>query len=130
MPVDGALEVTIDDDGKTVLDSPNALDFRTSDLDALILGIVKPPAELTVEVQARERNRRAWRSIVGRVKVASLKHYRAGYLVPLPKSSQQQEQLRVIFRAAPHARMTIQRIALYPVAVRNARARSSSKPGV
>ena len=119
-PVDSALEVTIDDDGKTVLDSPNALDFRTIELDALILGIIKLPPGLTIEVQARERNRRAWHSIVARVKVASLKHYRAGYLVPLPKSSQQQEQLRVTFRAAPHSRIRIERVALYPVAVRNA----------
>ena len=127
VPVDAALEVTIDDDGKTVIDSPNALDFRTSELDALILGIASPPPGLTIEVQARERNRRAWKPIVGRVKMGALERYRAGYLVPLPKSSQQQEQLRIIFRAMPHARVIIERIALYPVAMKNARDQSKSK---
>ena len=116
LPVDAGLDVSIRAGG-TVIDSPNALDFRTSELDAVILGIASPPPGLSVEVHARERGKREWKKMTRPMAVASLQRYRAGVLVPLPNSSQQQEQLRFVFRAKPGARMVIERIALYPAAV-------------
>ena len=123
-PIDAALEVTIQDGG-TVVDSPNALDFRTSELDALILGIRSAPAGASIEVQTRERDQRKWRKAVGRKTIGSLQRYRAGYLVPLPHahSTRQIEQLRLVFRGPAGEKIIIERIALYPVALHRADSR-------
>ncbi len=116
-PLEGALEVTLRT-GKTRLDSPSALDFRTDQLDAMIIGIREPAPDLRIEVQARDRGQNEWRKLTGASRVDKLQHVRAGYLISLPHSSRQLEQLRLIFSSRARAEFAIERIALYPVAAR------------
>ena len=117
-PAEGALQVSLAT-GRTRLDSPSALDFRTDDLDALIIAIPNATPDLRIEIQARDRNQAAWRRLTDAARVDSLQRLRAGYLIPLPQSSRQIEQLRLILSSSTRGRLTIERIALYPVAVKH-----------
>jgi hypothetical protein len=114
-PAEGALELA-PASGTTRLDSPSALDFRTNDLDTVILGIREFAPDLQIEIQARDRGKSEWRKLMAPLRVDTLQRVRAGYLVPLPHSSRQIEQLRLIFTSRARGPMAIERIALYPVA--------------
>ncbi|MEP7084158.1 MAG: hypothetical protein ABI854_05425, partial [Betaproteobacteria bacterium] len=115
-PAEGALEISLAP-GKGRLDSPSALDFRTRELDALIIGLENASPDLQVEVWARARNQKNWRKITEAARVDSMQHERPGYLLPLPHSMRQTEQLRLVFSATKRERFKITRIALYPAAV-------------
>lgn len=115
-PAAGALEISLAP-GKSRLDSPSALDFRTRELDALIIGLENASPDLQVEVWARSRNQKNWRKLTDAARVDSMQHERPGYVLPLPHSMQQTEQLRLVFSTAKRERFKITRIALYPAAV-------------
>ena len=114
-PVDGALEVSMAT-GRTRLDSPLALDFRTRQLDAVIVGIRHAAPDLRIEVQARDRGKHVWRRLADATTVDTLQRVRAGYLISLPHSARQVEQLRLIFTSRTRQALTVERIALYPAA--------------
>jgi hypothetical protein len=115
MSVEGALQVTLTT-GKSRLDSPSALDFRTDQLDAVIIGIREPAPDLRIEVQARDRGKNVWRKLTDASPLDALQRVRAGYLISLPHSPRQLEQLRLIFSSRARVEFAIERIALYPVA--------------
>jgi len=100
------------------VDSPAALDFRTADLDLLILGVKSAPADLLISVQARDRGKRIWRALTRPALLESLLSVRAGYLLSLPHSSRQVEQLRLVLETRSEVPITFERIALYPVTAR------------
>ena len=102
--------------GKTDLYSPSALDFRTSQLDAVVVGIRDAAPDLRVEVQARDRGRTVWRRLTGADRVDTLQWVRAGHAILLPRSTRQIEQLRLIFHSNTRQAISIERTALYPVA--------------
>jgi hypothetical protein len=114
-PIKGALEVSLAT-GRTRLDSPSALDFRTSQLDAVIVGIREPVPDLRVEIQVRDRGKNVWRRLTDASRLDSLQRVRAGYLISLPHTSRQVEQLRLIFSSGAQVQFALERIALYPVA--------------
>jgi hypothetical protein len=112
-PADGALRLKFSR-GRARLDSPPALDFSTANLDALVLGIEDLPSDLTVEVLARDRNATVWRRIVERTSLPGVGRVRGGYVVPLPHSTRQVEQLRLILASRERDSLDLQRIVLYP----------------
>ena len=112
----GALQVSVAK-GRTRLHSPSALDFRTNQLDALIIASRDAMPDMRIEVQARDRNKDVWHRLTDPARLETLQRVRAGYLISLPHSSRQVEQLRLIFSSVGRQRFTIDRIALYPVAV-------------
>ncbi|MEO8133660.1 MAG: hypothetical protein ABI831_06775 [Betaproteobacteria bacterium] len=101
--------------GRARLDSPPNLDFRTNELDALVIALAEPAADLRIEVHARQRDKTMWRRITGR-SVISAQRTRAGYVVSLPHSSRQFEQVRLVLTSPTRGGITVERIALYPVA--------------
>jgi hypothetical protein len=101
--------------GRARLDSPSALDFRTSELDLIVLAMRDAPPDLRISVQGRDRGGEVWRRLTDPLRVAELQHARAGTLVPLPHSRRQVEQLRLILQSERGGALTIERIALYPV---------------
>jgi hypothetical protein len=99
--------------------SPATLDFRTTDLDLLVLGMRSAPADLRISVQARDRGRKAWRALTGAAPLDSLLSVRAGHLISLPHSTRQVEQLRLVLETRSDAPITFERIALYPTTVQS-----------
>jgi hypothetical protein len=102
--------------GRTRIDSPSALDFRTNALDLLVLGFKEAPADLTVAVEGRERGKRGWMPLTESQRTADLRNVRAGHLVSLPHSTRQLEQLRLVFESKTGGPVTLERVALYPIA--------------
>lgn len=100
--------------GAARLDSPAAIDFRTAELDLLVLGVRDAPVDLRVSVQGRDRGKDVWRTLTNMERFADLPSVRAGTLVTLPHLPRQIEQIRLVLRSAKGGSMTFERIALYP----------------
>jgi len=128
-PIDGGLRVDVSRSPPTErripagthrvrLDSPATLDFRTADLDLLVLGVRSAPADLRISVQARDRGKKLWRALTEPASLESLLSVRAGHLISLPHATRQVEQLRLVLETRSSAPVTFERIALYPATAR------------
>lgn len=102
--------------GAARLDSPPNLDFRSAELDALVIGLADSATDVQIEVLARDRNKTGWRRVAERSAVSEMQRTRAGYVISLPHSTRQIEQLRLVITSSTQGTVNIERIALYPVA--------------
>ena len=104
--LEGALALTADARGTIVLVSPGGLEARRF---ARLVVAVADAAAGTLDVAVRDDEDAPWRA-AARVRLADAVETSAGFAVDLAQS--RIAQIRLTFATAPHARLTLARVAL------------------